>query len=110
MGTELFGSSGYEESQTQHCDCKPNESVLPHYEGIINVYYALHVPEKAGHGKTIIENSKYAVNKGTSSAPMYALYRIVYELMKKYDNGIKHIEGRVGRNIAKPKKHATAEL
>lgn len=109
MGTEIFGTGGYEESQTSHCECKLNDQVGQHYADMIDRFYAQHVPEKGGQGKSVVEKSKYAVNKGTEASPVYMLYRILYELMKKYDQGIKHAEGRINRKIVRPKS-TKAEL
>ena len=45
---------------------------------------------------------KYSTNIGTIEKPKYSFDKLYYNLLKKYDNAIIHIEERKGKNIVKP--------
>jgi hypothetical protein len=105
MGTQLFGSTGFDALQRDHCQCLHRSGVLQHYIDLVDSFYSKHVdPEHRKDAKTIIRNSKHAVNSGSVDNPVYeSIYKIYYELYKKYDQAIEHIEKRVGKIIEKPK-------
>ena len=104
MGTTMFGSSGYDESQAMYCECTKEDNVLKHYELAMEHYYSKWKPEKKDNAKAVIKKSKHAANTGSDTKPIYkTIYRLFYELMKKYDNGIVHIGKRkLNKNIPRP--------
>lgn len=105
MGTQLFGSTGFDDLQRDHCQCIPRNQVLQHYTSLVEDFYTKHVdPGHRKDAKSIIGNSKHAKNIGSEENPKYPnIYRIYYELHKKYEHAIKHIEKRIGKIIEKPK-------
>jgi hypothetical protein len=101
-GTMLFGQAGFEESQNNNCICLPiaDDSIINHYKQILINFYEKHAPGKNVDIDKLI--AKYSVNSGSEVAPVYKLHKLYYELMKKYDDSIKHVDGRVGKEIARP--------
>jgi hypothetical protein len=104
MGTKIFGQEGYKDSQLEHCVCVPSTNILSHYVNAIENYYSKYVPDKVINVKEVVEKSKYAANTGSEDKPIYkGIYKFYYALLKKYDNGITHIDDRIGKKIATPK-------
>jgi len=105
----MFGSSGFDQSQQEYCECIPSTSVLPHYTQLITDFYEQYISDPAARktGAEIIGKHKFGRNTGTEQSPRYSkMDRLYYELHKKYDNAIKHIDGRRGRDPPRP--HASS--
>lgn len=108
MGTMMFGQVGFSESQEQHCTCIPN-SAPELTKGSSDSLTA-----EEAHYATLVEDfyNKYGLSeiernsKETKSTPTEALvlkysrgkklplYRLYYDLHKKYDNAILHTSKR----------------
>lgn len=122
MGTMMFGVEGFSGSQEQHCTCIPKddpspsstvttgeestaEPVVPvqltaveaHYVKLVDDFYATHV--STGSPPTLTTEELVLSYSRTKKLPLYRLY---YDLHKKFDNAIKHIDGRVNRNPPRP--------
>lgn len=112
LGTNMFGVAGFEEAQNDNCMCIPSSDVTKHYATLIDEFYTKYVKKSdRKDGKTIVSNSKHSFNSGTMSEPVYKnMYRIYYELHKKYDSAIKHIGKRAGRTVEAPRMSNVDEL
>lgn len=107
MGTQMFGSNGFILSQQDYCICVDKSKVLDHYADYIDNFYQTYVPihPPPTNGKILIEKSKNAkeTSKDSLGNSIYGnLYKIVYELHKKYDQAIKHIDTRIGKKPPQP--------
>ena len=113
MGTMMFGVEGWNGSQEQHCVCIPNTPPPPpadgveltaeeaHYVALVDDFYAKYGAAKEGR-----KPSQELVLSYTRTKKL-PLYRLYYDLHKKYDAAIKHIDGRVGRKPPRmPEKKA----
>lgn len=93
MGTSMFGSNGYAESQNLHCSCIKKDDMMNHYKDIITKFYNTYAPAKL---ETFMSTFQL---KYTSIQKLRNLY---YRLMKTYDASIKHVEDRAGKSIPIP--------
>ena len=118
MGTTMFGQEGYAGSQEQHCTCipktSPSSSTTPasgsdtaqavtltaaesHYVQLVEDFYATHgasdTPRKMTSEELVLSYTR------TKKLPLYRLY---YDLHKKYDKAIKYVEGRQKMNPPRP--------
>ena len=117
MGTTMFGQEGYGGSQEQHCTCIPKTNPSPalaaaggsdtpavqltaaeaHYVQLVEDFYATHgpadTPRKMTSEELVLSYTR------TKKLPLYRLY---YDLHKKYDHAIKHVEGRHKMNPPRP--------
>lgn len=106
MGTSLFGADLFTEGQRDHCVCVNSDNLLSHYKTYAEQFYAQHVPpESAKNPATIFtEKSKYIKNSGTETSPQYKnIHKIVYDLHKKYDSAIGHVDARKAKGVSYPK-------
>lgn len=94
MGTMIFGENGFSESQRDYCVCVPGTEVQSHYRKLLTSFYGKYAPQKNVDLDAVLNNPKY-----TSQSAYYKLY---FGLVSKYDQAIAHIEGRVGKTIARP--------
>jgi secretory phospholipase A2 len=100
MGTTLMGGGGYEALQREHCECMDSSKVLSHYQTYAESIYSAHAPEQFSKAAAAISNPRYSKNSGTQQSPVYSsMYRLVYDLHKKYDGSIVHVDGRKGRTV-----------
>lgn len=94
-GSSMFGLNSYMDTQKEHCTCVHVDDVLDHYAKGLNLFYSKHVPvEKRQDGKKILSGSKYSSKENPS---LYIIYKLFYNLVKKYQNSILHVGNRVGR-------------
>jgi hypothetical protein len=110
----MFGNEGYSESQEQHCTCvskkappaaSTSETDAPavqltaaeaHYVQLVDDFYTKHAPDssrKLSSEELVLSYSR------TKKLPLYRLY---YDLHKKYDKAIKHVDGRKNRDPPRP--------
>lgn len=105
MGTSLFGTDLYSNEQDSHCTCIEAGQLVPHYKSYVDLFYKTFVTDSIKDANDILtEKSKYLQNSGTESSPRYKnIHKIVYDLHKKYDNAIGHIDARKSKKeIPKP--------
>jgi secretory phospholipase A2 len=108
MGTSIFGTEPFSQGQKDHCQCIPTENLVDHYKTYAGKFYSKYVPVAQAKDPNDIftEKSKYLKNSGTELIPQYkSIYKIVYDLHKKFDNAIGHIESRQGKKSV-PTPHA----
>lgn len=113
MGTMMFGNQGFQESQQRHCMCitsnkaksakdvstnrnDPLNELESHYVELIDDFY------KKYSADTLQEKTPKDIVMTYSREKKTSLPRLYYELHKKYDTAIKHIENRIGLNIVRP--------
>jgi hypothetical protein len=87
LGTKVFGQTGYLESQYDYCQCEKVDTIDEYYSNIVDQFYRQYVPEK------LIDIPKTLSNYVTSSSGK-RYHQLYYDLHKKYDHAIGHIEGR----------------
>ena len=108
MGTSLFGRDLFAQGQEEYCECVDSKDLISHYMSYTKQFYQDNVPSDLTKDPEDIlsDNSKYLKTSVKSSVVTYPnLRRLVYDLHKKYDNAIVHIENRKGRkNVPKPVK------
>lgn len=110
--TKMLGAAGYSQSQNDYCTCVDSSQVLTHYAQVIDKFYDNFVEEsRRKDGKALVTSSKYSKNSGTSERPRYDdIYRIVYNLHKKYDHSIGHEDTRVGKTPPRPESSSKEDL
>jgi hypothetical protein len=91
LGTKVFGQAGFIESQNDYCRCEKSDKVDDHYVTVIESFYSTHVPTKTDVQLQKLLSS-YASSSPSSSKKKY--HQLYYDLHKKYDHAIGHIEGR----------------
>lgn len=95
LGTKVFGTNGFIESQNEYCVCKKSQQVDDHYFDVIQQFYSTYVPEKTNLDLPQIL-APYRSSSTSSSSPSSKkkYHQLYYSLHKKYDHAIGHIEGR----------------
>jgi hypothetical protein len=88
LGTKVFGQTGYLESQYDYCQCAQADTVDEYYATVLERFYRTYVP-----AKVIVDIPKTLANYVTSSGSR-RYHQLYYDLHKKYDQAIGHVDGR----------------
>ena len=91
MGTMLFGQSGYDDSQKEHCLCIPAETELLHYTTSVEKFYATHAPDNLSKVSRIVD--KYSTSQDDKKKSK-GFNKMWYDLHKKYTTAIGHTPER----------------
>jgi hypothetical protein len=96
--TAMMGNSFYEDAQSDHCKCVQKEEVSDHYYSYITDFYERYAPQN-------INNFKWEKYEEYSAKQFASLLNALY---RNYNaTSIDHIEGRIGKQVAKPKPEPT---
>jgi hypothetical protein len=94
LGTKVFGQTGFIESQNDYCFCEKSDKVDEHYENVIQKFYSTHVPSKPSIDLPRILSSYASTPSSSTASSKKKYHQLYYDLHKKYDHAIGHIEGR----------------
>lgn len=87
MGTSMFGQLGFDETQVDFCTCISVDKVPEHTKRLVEQFYKNYTAHETIDVDSLVR--KYATNSGTLSHPRFPkLYKLYYELHKKYDKAI----------------------
>lgn len=92
IGTMMFGHSGHLASQESHCECIDSTDSVDHYKNLIEKFYRIHNPDKIDAVGPIVDKA-LSKQKSFSNGVVTKLYKLYYDLHKKYPAAIQHSKG-----------------
>jgi hypothetical protein len=90
MGTMMFGNDAFQNSQNDYCTCTPLDNVPDYYSKLLGLFYLDYNAERIQDAKSIVDNYIQKKVGENNKNPSTKLYKLYYELHKKYTNAIKH--------------------
>ena len=103
MGVTMFGGQGFMELQQDMCECVEEKELTERYKGILADLYKEHVKE------VTVEETDKKLDKMLEGKDRIALGKKFYGFMKKFDQAIGHVDGRVGKNPPRPPENKKKE-